>query len=169
MLRALAFCCASLLLVACGARAEGFEPLQRPSGEYADLGSLAEKWRTAVANRQTDDVVGYALPEAREVVRRDLGDPASPLYEALYGTRTHDLLQNPGLRMLLIPHKDLVQHGMGTTVCFLDPSQQEPPWPVSREGLNALSRQSGALCIFMFRADQRWYSSYEFAYPEDGA
>lgn len=169
MLKIVAYCCASLLLAACDARANEFEPLKKPGGEYADLGPIAETWRAAVAHRQTDDVVRHALPEAQDVVRQALDDPTSSLHRALYGTRARDLLQKPGLKTLLIPHKDLVQHGMGTTACFLDPSQQEPSWPVSREGLNALSREPGALCIFMFRADQRWFVSYEFAYPDEGA
>lgn len=156
------------LLVACGVRADGFKPINQPTGEYADLNKVANTWRNAVSLRKTADVAAYALPEARDGVARALNNKGASLRGALYGERTQQLLQNPKLRTLLIPHDDLAEHGMGTSVCFVGPKQQEPSWPISRDELSEFSRKMDVLCIFAFRADQRWYVSYEFANPGEG-
>lgn len=165
---AFALILASLVFIACNARANGFEPLDKPSKEYAELEAVMKHWRDAVSRKATDVVISHALPEAREVVERALNDKTSSLYLALYGTRTQNFLQNPAVRTLLIPHKDLADHGMGTTACFLGPNQQQPPWPISRDDLREFSREPGVFCIFAFRADRRWYVSYEFGNPEEG-
>jgi len=162
MLR-LALALVPLVLATCGASSSRFEPILEPTAEYAELQLLADRWKRAVSSKATDELASYALLESREVVERALSDKGSTLYEALYGTRAQHLLQKAGVKTLLIPHEDLVEHGMGTTVCFFDPMQQAPSWPISREELRELSRELGVLCIFTFRADQQWYVSYEFA------
>lgn len=158
-----------LLVFACTARAGGFEPLERPAEEYSQLQTVAREWKDAVSRRRTGALVDYALPEAREVVQRDLEDPTTPLYNTLYGMKLSRLFQEKDLETLLIPHPDLKRHGMGTSVCFVDPTTPRPSWPISRETLNAFSREPGTFCIFGFRADGRWYISYEFAHPDNGA
>jgi hypothetical protein len=171
MTKATAFLGWGILLASwCGARADGFAPLRQLDGEYRELAELAVSWSAAVASQQTAAVVGYALPEAQGLVKSELGDPTSSLHEALYSSGTRNLLQDPKRKTLIIPHEDLVEYGQGTTICFLAADHREPSWPVSREGLNALSREPGALCIFTFRAEERrWFVSYDFAHQDEDA
>jgi len=165
----------ALLLVACSTGADELEPIERPRGKYAELLAVADRWREAVLEKRTEELVDYALPEDREVIRGDLNDSTSTLYGVLYAGPERDLLKKVEVETMLIPHQELEEYGMGTTVCFISPEVKRPSWPISTEELTALSGMQGVFCIFAIRAEacegcreERWYVTYSFADVEEG-
>jgi hypothetical protein len=72
------------------------------------------------------------------------------------------LAQMNGPRLLLLRHSDLQGLGDGTTACVVD-TKAVPRIPQRPTDIPGFWTSNNLLCVFFFRADDRWYVSYGFA------
>ncbi len=133
---------------------------------------MADRWRTAVLQKDANEIAKTALPEHRESVIEALSDSTSELHMTLYGKRIQGILAEPEVETLLIREKVIAGFRVGTRVCFVVPEEKKPSWPLSGEGMAAFSREEEVFCITASRTDAKgeegWYFSYLFMYPYEG-
>ncbi len=149
-----------------GAINGGLEDVSTSAGLYAELRTEANRWIHAVRTRHEGVLISLALPEARAQIRSELRSRDSALHQLLfsgpYALRGRfKNIETPAVTLLR--HAELVDAGNGTTVCFCDPEKPPERTPrTSNELPNPIST-SPYFCLFFFRVEQQWYTSYGFA------
>ena len=129
-------------------------------GIYTTLHSDAHRWLQAVLSRDRKTLISFALPEYRLGIDKNLNDESSTLCRVLFNgpesvRGKYRTIQEVGI--VFLKEVDLQRFGNGTWVCFYDKSSGVPQWPDSA-GLPP----DDTFCVFFFRADNRWYVSYDF-------
>ena len=148
------------------------EILSKESAIYKETISVATRWKDAVLDRDIEALVSLALPEAQESVRADLKNKDSQLYRLFYGNESiirkgsrsvYELLSSAkSLKIVLVEHKSLEKLGNGLTAYYYDERTFKPNFPLSHKEAQILVDKGDLWAMFFFRAEGRWYTSYEF-------
>jgi hypothetical protein len=148
------------------------EILSKNSAIYKETISVVSRWKDAVLDRDIEALVAFALSEAQESVRADLKNKDSQLYRLFYGNESnirkgsrsvYELLRSAkSLKIVLVEHKSLEKLGNGITAYYYDNQTLKPNFPISFKEAQILVEKGDLWTMFFFRAEGRWYTSYEF-------
>ena len=124
-------------------------------------------WSDAVVAQDVPRLVALALPEARDILRQQLMDRTTKLYQFLFAAdrSVRSLLRSPGTRTWIFAHEELVNFGGGTTICVVSRAVAARGRPATRHALDEEHRQGAAHCTFLFHADGEWFVRYSWLLP----
>jgi hypothetical protein len=122
-------------------------------------------------------IINLALPEYRKKLEEDLNSKDSRLYQLFFdmkwnekqGRRSfHDILRDARqLKMCAGQRKELSSVGEGLSIYFYDEQNFRLQSPINIKTMQALIDQGAVLDLFLFKADNKWYISYEFSSDDE--
>lgn len=158
------------VLQTCGcatpARGGDLETLQEGDPRTSDRDAAANGWIRAVLAGDRDGILRFTAPDYRSSVKTELENEGSDLSKLLLtGPQSiRARFDRRPLRVSLLAHKDLQDHGKGTSACYY--SGTEPAWPRRSEDLAKLVSGGGVVCFFMYESEGSWYVS--LPHPDEG-
>lgn len=150
--------------------ADGAPPIEVvPSSDplAVELAPVVAGWRSSVVDHDTKRILGFALPEFRDVISRDLKSDDSILSTELYaaGTGLASFLKGAP-QSVILRHHDLERYGRGTTTCYYDSSVLERMNLQPDASLIGVGDPRAVRCFFLFFAEGQWFVSFAFAYRD---
>lgn len=138
-----------------------------------EIQDAAKEWKDAILSKNISVIINFALPEYRKKLEEDLNSKDSKLYQLFFDTKWneqhgrrsfHDILRDAKqLKMCVEQRKELSSIGEGLSIYFYDEQNFRLQSPINIKTMQALIDQGAVLDLFLFKADNKWYISYEFS------
>lgn len=141
-----------------------FEPPS--SAVHREISTVARSWMKALLRRDFETLAALSIAEDQPGMRNGLSNRGSKLYKALYAAKTSPYRKFANIKnfeVAVLTHNNLRSVGHGTTACFFDSLNPPSMWPSDFALLAPIMKQGDVYCIFLFRSDERWNVSTDFA------